>query len=799
MALRALDKPGNLPHEVTSFVGRHDLVATARARLAAARLVTLTGIGGVGKTRLAMRVGAQAARGFPGGVWLVELDQVHDEALVPQAVAESLRLREPQGASTGTLTEYLAARLADPKLLLILDNCEHVIAAAAKLVETLLRGSTGLRVLATSREPLAIAGEALLAVPSMAVPSMPVPSGMTSDSGPGIPVGELSGYEAVALFAARARSAVPSFDLTQQNVGAVVDICTRVDGLPLAIELAAARCRALSVDQISTRLHDRFALLTHGPRNVPTRQQTLRASIAWSFDLCSLPERQLWARLSVFSGGFQLDAVENVCAGADLADEDVFELTAALVAKSVVIGEETGTAMRYRLLESIRSYGAEQLHAGGEESKILRRHRDWYERLVLQAWADWIGPRQVEWVRRLDREQPNIRAALEFSLTEPNPGGTALRVTAALHSYWQVRGLVSQGRYWLKRALAQSTEPSLERLTATFTATVLAALQGDLAAAADLAQQAEGIAARIGTPWSHAVATLATGGVATYGGDPARAAVMLPSCLEVFEAEGDLYWTVMTLTGLATVSGLAGDTRSAETSFRSLLTITQAAGEVRLQSLAAWALGVGLWKDGRIDAAARQVKDSLRLRSSLDDTLGSALCLDVLAWIAADRGRPRRAAILLGVVSALGRTMGSPAATYSELLGYHERCERQVRDALGRSASRAAIARGADLSAADAMAYALDDDREDPDDLGAPAEPGTADPAAASGPRAEPAVALTRRELQVGELIAAGLSNKEIAARLVLSPRTVEGHVQNVLHKLELSNRAQVAAWLARR
>jgi len=762
---------------VTSFVGRRDEVLSARGLLAESRLVTLTGIGGVGKTRLALRVAAAAARAFPDGVWLVELDQLTDETLLAQTVAEAVGLRELRGPSA---MRALADHLADRQLLLVVDNCEHLVDAVAKLLETLLRGSARLRILATSRTALDIEGEFLLAVPSLSRPA----------STQAMPVGKLASFEAIALFVERARAVQPAFELTERNAGAVVEICSRLDGLPLAIELAAARLRVLSADQINDRLQDRFALLTRGPRNVPTRQQTLHACIEWSFDLCSRAEQQMWARLSVFAGGFELDAVQDICADEGQTREEVLELVATLLAKSIITAERTGTTVRYRMLESISGYGAERLQASGEELRLRRRHHDWYEQLVLQARRDWIGPRQVQWLQRLEREHPNIRLALRFSLIEPGQTASALRICAALHSYWLVRGLTSEGRQWLEQALAQPSEPDRDRLTATFTATILAAVQGDLVAANALARQVEDIAARIGDRWSQAIADLATGGVALHAGNPALAAALDPPALEVFQAEGDLYWTVMALAGLAMVTGFMGDSRAATTYYTSLLAITHSRGEVRLQSLAAWALGVGLWKDGDVEQAADRLKDSLRLRRRMNDTFGTALCLDALAWIAADARHAHRAAILLGVVAALERAMGSPAATYPALLTYHEQCEWRVREALGDSAFRAALARGGQLSLDEAIAYSLDDDLDQPAARAVDPAPGSGD----GSPSAGTVSSLTRRERQIGELIAEGLSNREIADRLFLSKRTVEGHVQNVLTKLGAGNRAQIAA-----
>src|SRR5215472_1757733 len=304
---------GNLPAELTSFVGRRGDLAEARRLLAGSRLVTLTGVGGVGKTRLALRAAAGLARAFRDGVWLVQLDQLRDEALVAQAVARALGLQDRAGyAPAAALADYLAGR----QLLLVLDNCEHLVDEAAKLADLLLRAAPGLRLLATSRETLNMTGETVLAVPPLAAP----------EAGRRLTVAELARFPAVGLFAERAAQVIPGFTLTEANVAAVVRICRRLEGLPLAIELAAARLPVLSPEQIDTRLGDRLGLLTRGGRTRPARQQTLRASIEWSYELCSQAERLLWARLSVFAGGFELDAAEGICADHRLASDEALEL-----------------------------------------------------------------------------------------------------------------------------------------------------------------------------------------------------------------------------------------------------------------------------------------------------------------------------------------------------------------------------------------------------------------------------------------------------------------------------------------
>ncbi|MFD9670005.1 ATP-binding protein [Rhodococcus sp. NPDC059968] len=378
MAPAGRGKVGNLPLELTVFVGRRRELTETKRLLSVARLVTLTGVGGVGKTRLALRVAANVRRAFDGGVWLVELGELHDAELLADTVVAAFGLREQ---SSNPSLELLAEHIADRRMLLVLDNCEHLVGAAAMLAERLLRQCPELRILATSREPLGIGGEAVMRVPPLTLPTSDRPASLH----------DWAGSDAITLFAARAEAAAPGFALSEASRVTITRICQHLDGLPLAIELAAALVRVLSPQQILDRLADRFRVLTHGCRGAPSRHQTLQLSIDWSYDLCEPEEQRLWARLSVFAGGFELDAAESLCAGF-LAREEVLDMVARLVEKSILIREDAGAAARYRLLESLREYGWQKLQETGEDAALRRRHRDWYQQLVLGAEAEWIGP-----------------------------------------------------------------------------------------------------------------------------------------------------------------------------------------------------------------------------------------------------------------------------------------------------------------------------------------------------------------------------------------------------------------------
>ena len=438
-------------------------------------------------------------RAFRDGVWLVRLDQLREEALVAQAIANALGLQDRAGcAPAETLADYLAGR----QLLLVLDNCEHLVDAVAKLADQLLRAAAGLRVLATSREALNIDGEMVLSVPPLPVP----------EAGQPLTLAQAGLFPAVRLFAERAAQVVPGFAVTEANMAAVAGICGRLEGLPLAIELAAAQTRVLSPEQVEARLGDRLGLLTRGSRTRPARQQTLRASIEWSYELASQAERLLWARLSVFAGGFELDAAEGICADHRLPAGQMLDLLAALADKSVLITEHREGVARYRLPETLREFGQERLQECGEHTTLRRRHRDWHEQLARQADTDWLSPRAAALAARLFREHANVAAAQDFCQAEPGEAEAGLRI--ALHVwlfyYWDP-GHVSAGRYRLSQALAQAREPTVWRARGLLLAGFLAAVGGDRDAAWSLLEQGSGLARQLDDPGHAGVRCLGRG------------------------------------------------------------------------------------------------------------------------------------------------------------------------------------------------------------------------------------------------------------------------------------------------
>ena len=758
--------------------------------LSGSRLVTLTGVGGTGKTRLALRVAVEVRRAFGDGVWFVDLSELHGPGLLAQQVqdpdvlaylvAATLGLREQGG---GSPLRWLAEQLADRQMLLILDNCEHLIPASAILAHSLLRECPGLRILATSREPLTIAGEMLFAVPPLSAPD---PAQRPSPA-------DLGRYEAVALLVARAQAGVPGFGLTEDNHGAVTELCHRLDGLPLAIELAAAWVRVLAPEQILDRLADRFALLSRGSRSAPVRQQTLRACVEWSFDLCAKPERLLWARLSVFAGGFELDAVQQVCADELLPEVDLLELVADLVDKSILVRDQhDGEAARYRMLETIRDYGHDRLGEAGEQADLRRRHRDWCQQLAAHARVEWISDRQPYWLERLGREHANLRTAIEYCLTEPSLAEPSLaepsRAEAALRllttlprTYWWVGNQFGEARQWLERALAHAgadVPAALRAQALTLTAT-FELYHGDLGTAERLLEQAHEFAQAVNSP-ELARIVLYRGTAAQYRGD-------LPAALDLHEQavtllssapRPDLEVRLAVLLTIGEAAGLTGDFSRAQACGQEVLALTEPHGEISYRVQALWLVAVTAWRQGRLAETTSRAREALRLRraSGIQDRYNIALCLDALAWIAAGQHQYSRAATLLGAVDGALRDLGTPIAASS--IRDHDTCLRQARENLGDAAFTAAFDHGRSLPVNAALDYALDERRE-------PTAP----------PPKDTSTPLTRRESQIADLIAQGLSNKEIAGTLVISQRTAESHVEHILTKLGFTSRAQVAAW----
>ncbi|MHC3468084.1 ATP-binding protein [Streptomyces sp. 7R007] len=764
----------HLPVETTSFVDRRGEQDEGRALLARARLVTLTGPGGVGKTRLAGRIAARVERAFPDGVRLVPLAGLDDPALVPVAVADALGLHDH---SAGPPLDVLADHLRDRRLLLVLDNCEHLLPPCADLAAALLRGTAGVRILATSRHRLGLTEEHL-----MEVRPLPVPD----------PDGDLDaadGYPALALFADRAAAVLPGFRLTSANRAAVARLCHRLDGLPLAIELAAVRMRVLGLDQLLERLDDRYRLLTAGSRSVLPRHQTLRAAVDWSHELCSGQEQLVWARASVLAGGFDLPTAEAVCAdGERVRPHEVLDAVAGLVDKSVLSRETGPDGVRFRLLDTLRQYGLDRLRlVAGEEAAVRRRQRDWMQERAAACERAWFGPGQRQIVARLHADRDNLRAAFDFSLTAPGERPAALRLAGTLWFYWHACGAPREGRYWIDRALDVNPEPTRERARGLWVAGLLAAVCQDFPGGLRLAERARALARRLGDAAEAAHAEYVVGVIRLFGDDLSYALAHFEAAV----ARGPVPGQHLSLYGLDQVElacalGFLGEAeRAVEVCERARRLCEEHGDEwVRSYVLRMLALARTVQKDW--PRADRHAREALGLKLAVNDVTGMALTLDLLGQIAAEQGAHERAAVLHGGADRVWADIDQDRWGSDTLSAARRTGEAQARAALGPDAYERAYARGGCLGLARIAAYALGDGV--PETEGAAAPPGS--------PSAQ-GVRLTRRETEVAGLVAQGLANQQIADHLVIARRTAEGHVERILSKLGFSNRSQIAAWVA--
>ncbi|WP_091449170.1 ATP-binding protein [Actinokineospora iranica] len=754
---------GNAAADVTSYVGRRDQASAVRRLLGTARLITLTGPGGVGKTRLARRVAQEAARAFRDGVRFVGLAELRDAPLVPNAVADALGLQQ---RSTRAVARLIVDYLRDRQVLLLLDNCEHLLDASAELAHAVLTECPRTVILATSRQSLGLAGEHLLPVPPL-----PAPDEETTRPA------ELPGYPSVELFLDRVSATCPSFRLTEHNAADVAKLCRDLDGVPLAIELAAARVRSLTPRQINERLADGLGLLASGQRR-PQRHRTLRSTIDWSYRLCSPQEQAVWARASVFAGTFDLDAAEQVCAGPDIEPGAVLDLLEGLLDKSVLIREDVGDHARYRMLETLRAYGCERLAELGEDTAARRRHRDWFDRLTATADAEWVSPHQLVWTRRLHHEHANLRAALDWSVTEPGEAGVALRMTARLDEYWGLRGSGPELQTWLTRALAAAPPDHPARARALTTLALFSVWQTEFDTAEALLNEAEGVLDRDADPLAAPFVTSVRALSAVVQVQPSSRD-LAAAAAEEFRALGEVRRELHPLFLHAVAAAFMGDLATGRAVLRRMAKLTEECGETYYRNMSQFGVAVIESQFGDVDAAAAAAAAALRGDLKIGSGLPAAYNIDALAWVATRRGEYRRAASLFGAAAAVWDSHGvAPDIAVSVP---HNHNLAIAKGALGEAEFDAAFQIGRALSPDEAWHYAL----------GQPLPREPAEPAAP--------MTLTRRELEVAELVAEGLSNRAIAAKLVISVRTATTHVQHILTKLGFANRAQIATWVAHR
>jgi non-specific serine/threonine protein kinase len=790
----ALPRP-QLPADVSGFVGRSTELARLSDLLDSARLVTVAGPGGVGKTRLALR----AAAGFSAGpqsrspqsrspqsrgtvsrgtdCCLVELSGLDDPELLADTVAPSLGISRTDAA---TPLEAVLGALRGRRLLLILDTCEHLAQACARFAAAVLRETAGVTILATSRQPLHVPGEQVLRLGPLPVPDeASAARGAGSGGGPGTP----GSGDAVELFAQRAAAAVSGFRLRPADLPHVIRLCRHLDGIPLAIELAAVRVRVLPVAELAARVATGLAAGTGVRRGIVGRHQTMRAAIDWSYRLCTEAERATWRRLSVFAGTFDLTVADDVAAGDPVPAGQAAQILTGLIDKSVVLPAGPD---RYRLPDSVREYGAGQLAAAGEQAEIRGRHLARYRRLVSDFSHRLLADGQQERLNQLRAEHANIRAALAFGLAGDRARDAA-RLAAALFPYWQMSGSIREGIHWQDKALESFPGPSAERASALANRALLGTTVG-LPEAASQAAEAVALASQLGDEQTQARACLALQFALTTAGRYAEALETARQVRQLLEALGTEH-------ALRTLDVQVAHTHIHLRDFDAALEYSRHV----LSSLSPgerWLRGIGhalcaltyYLQSGPQDECAAEARAALLASQEIGSLVGAAYALEVIAWLAADAGRCQRAAWVLGAAQALWERTGGRLSGSGMLEGYHQQAAATVAGALGPEKYSGLHRAGAIRPLAQITAL-----------VAAGADMIPADPA---GPSADEArgwrgtEGLTARELEIAQFVAQGLSNREIAERLVISKRTVDAHVNHIFAKLGMSSRVQLTIWL---
>jgi len=748
---------GGLPRPLTSFIGRERELARARRLLAGSYLVTLTGPGGSGKTRLGIALAAEVAGDYPDGVFFVPLAPVRDPDLVPSTIAQSLGL---QDARDRPLMDHLVSQLRDRQMLLVLDNFEHLL-AGAPAVARLLRETSALRILASSRSPLRVSGEQECPVPPLAVP----------DPGTRPTPGALAACESVRLFAERAAAVAPDFALDEQNAAAIAQIARRLDGLPLAIELAAARVKLLPPEAILVRLEHSLHLLTGGGRDLPDRQQTLRATIGWSHDLLTDGARRLLATCSVFAGGASLEAIETVCDATVDIGLPVLDGLAELLDQNLIRQVRRPGSVRYALLETIREFAAERLDQMPEADDIRAAHAAAFLALVEADGRVQPGLAGKDWLERVEVEHNNIRAAIGFYRDHDPPA--ALRMAAAMAAFWSVRGHHTEGRQRLGELLALVTEPSLAYVSALNGAAWLAIDQGDYVHGIELLGESIGLGRALGDTVGEAIATVYLGRCKMSSLNTAAGAPDVRRAAALVSQTGDGPATTLVMFYSGIVALLTGQPEAACDVFGRCAATAAELGLTQLTARARQMLGYPLLDLGELAAARAALAEGFPISTEIGDRWIVQIGLGGFIGLAVKTGRPRLGLRLAGAADAY-----RAANEFSMPVPMQEIVDRWLGPAHARAGPAAGrlIAEGRRLSPEEAVRLAL---ANEPDDAAPP------------GPRP----ALTRRETEVAELAARGLTNRDIAAQLYLSVRTVEAHVDHILTKLGFRTRTQLAVW----
>lgn len=686
--------PRPLPVPLTSFVGRERERVEVSQLLSGTRLLTLVGAGGVGKTRLAIQVATEVQRQFKDGACWVELAALGDPALVPQAVGKALALRdEPNVPMIDTLGENLRSSQA----LLLLDGCEHLVGACAELAESLLRTCGYVKILATSREPLGISGETVWRVPSLSLPELK----------PLQELKDLNKYESIRLFVERARAVKTRFSLTEENADALMQVCRRLDGIPLALELAAARANTLSADQIAARLNDRFQLLTRGSRTALPRHQTLRATTDWSYDLLSEPEKGLFRRLGVFAGGWTLEAAERVCTGDGLEREEVFERLARLVDKSLVIAEEHEREARYRMLETIRQYANEKLVEAEQDYSAHLRHLDFYLAIAEECERNSFSPEQSVFLDRLEAEIDNLRAAVDWALKN-HQVIAALRLVSSMQRFWFMRAYPNEGLERLKLVLGlpEASQSSPERLKGLNAYLLLLWPSGRLSEFQPLIDEALELSATFGDRWNSAFALIWQGVSTSSKGDYALARSQLELSLAMYEDLNDRTYSGWVLAFLGEVASLQGDVARAQACYEQALPKLEGTKDIPFLAIPLRRLGQLALSQNKLVRAKAFLERSLADNWRLHDYRGVGACLAALGALSMAQGETLRAIVLFGAVATILETVGALLLPFDQQ--QYDRNLAAARAQADPATFEAALADGHAMSLEQAVAYALE-------------------------------------------------------------------------------------------
>jgi predicted ATPase/DNA-binding CsgD family transcriptional regulator len=747
--------PNNLPVELTSFIGRERQLAELRRLLRKSRLITLTGTGGAGKTRLALRLTGEVLRLYPGGAWLVELNALSDPALLERTVAAACGIREQKRHPT---IDLLIKKLTGRRTLLIFDGAEHLVDACARVAEHLLRACPELTLVVTSREPIGVRGEVIWRTPSLTTPS---PGGDDRAE-------VLLRSEAVRLFIDRARLAQPSFRLERAISSELAELSVRLEGIPLAIELAAGLADAMTVSEIRERLNDRFRLLTGGSRNSVSRHQTLRQAVDWSYDLLSPAEQALFVRLAIFAGGFDAKAAEAV------GGPDRLPTLVRLIDKSLVVAEARGLpSMRYRLLDTLREYAFDKLEHE-ELVEARRAHATYFLEFCKEAAAKLRLAEQSQWLQKIEDEEANIRLALAWcQANEPDQ----LRLLAGYMSrYWYVRGKFMEGLEWLDRALEGDVKNPESRLAPLQTRARLRRHHGDYAGSRRDAEECAHLARRLGAENQLMGALTTLGILSTSAGDWSEAERFYSEALQINKKLGDSALIAGALNNLALIDSARGRHESAKARVDQAMLEARKADDRILTGLILESAGRIERRLGTYESARAKYIEALKISSEFEDVLNIADVLDGLGLLALSAKDPTRMLALVAASSRQRVTSDSERVPWEEA-EVHKGLD-QARVMVGQRAADAAWQRGSTFSLKEAVAYAS---------------------GVGTGRAAVDRSVLTSREIQVAALIAEGMTNMEIAGRLRITDRTVDAHVEHIRNKLGLRTRAQIAVWTTTR